>query len=63
MTERHDRPADQSEEVEMTAIVEQAVPVLLEIDGPERFKKVEIIGGNAIMSPLRSAHGDTIFFL
>jgi Uma2 family endonuclease len=63
MTQRDDRPADQPEEVEMTAILEQATPVLLEIDAPERFKKVEIIAGNIIMNPLRSGHGQTIFEL
>lgn len=44
----------------MTATLEQAVPVLLEIKLPERFKKAEIIGGNLVMSPLRSAHNLTI---
>ncbi|MBS2963751.1 Uma2 family endonuclease [Actinocrinis puniceicyclus] len=60
MTQRYDRPADQPEEVEVTAMLEQAVPVLLEINVPERFKKAEIIGGNIIMSPLRSAHNLTL---
>jgi Uma2 family endonuclease len=47
----------------MTATLEQAAPVLLELDLPERYKKVEIIGGVVVMSPLRAAHGQTIFQL
>jgi hypothetical protein len=44
----------------MTATVEQADPILLEIDAPERFKKVEIIGRNVIMSPPRFIHNTTL---
>jgi Uma2 family endonuclease len=49
----------------MTAILEQrhAEPILLGLDLSERYKKVEIIGGNVIMSPLRAMHGGTIFQL
>lgn len=47
----------------MTALLEQVEPVLLElvdVDLPGRFRKVEIIGGNAVMSPLRFIHNTTI---
>ena len=47
----------------MTAIAGQAAGVLFELERlglPERFKKAEIIGGNIIMSPLRSAHNLTM---
>ena len=50
----------------MAARLEQAVPILFEFEElglPERCKKAEIIGGNAIMSQLRAAHGQTIFQL
>jgi Uma2 family endonuclease len=63
MTERYDRPAKLPEEVEMTAILEQADLTLPGLRVPEQFKKAEIIGGALVMSPLRWGHGETIFQL
>lgn len=49
----------------MTAVLEQAEveTVLHEFDLQGRFRKIEVIGGSVIMSPLRWAHGQTIFQL
>ena len=44
----------------MTALLEQAEPILLELNAPERFKKIEIIGGAIVMSPLRFIHNLTL---
>jgi Uma2 family endonuclease len=64
MTEYYDQPTDDAEEgEEVTTILDGPRPVLLDLDLPERYKKVEIVGGAAVMSPLRSGHGDTIFML
>ncbi|HXR69837.1 Uma2 family endonuclease [Actinocrinis sp.] len=63
MAEAYDRPADQPEEVEVTAILEQAELTLPDLGVPEQFKKAEIIAGALVMSPLRFAHGETIFQL
>jgi Uma2 family endonuclease len=63
MTEQHDRSARLPEEVEMTATLEQATPALLglvDLDLPGRFTKAEIVGGSAIVSPLRFIHNLTI---
>lgn len=47
----------------MTAILEQAELTLPDLGVPEQFKKAEIIAGAIVMSPLRYAHGETIFQL
>lgn len=65
MTERYDHDTDGDEEGEMTAILDRAFeqPRLLDMDLPEGYRKAEIIGGAVVMSPLRSAHLDTLFEL
>ena len=47
----------------MTAVLEQTDTILHELDLQGRFRKIEVIGGNIIMSPLRAMHGGTIFAL
>jgi Uma2 family endonuclease len=70
MTERYDEPTDGTEkadagEVDVTAMLErtmQARPRLLdlEVELPEGYKKVEIVEGALIMSPLLFVHNMTL---
>lgn len=64
MTECYDHSTGNAEEGgDMTTMVDQSRPILLDLELPERYKKAEIVGGAVVMSPLRLVHGDTVFHL